>query len=282
VSAAVRDSLDWSGLMASALRDDDPGVRRAALTALSRSATAQDVGTALDAYHRAIRDSVADARSAALGAIAAAWRRDSVAFTDSGLTLLRALAPAAEPLLRQRVSSVTPLAHWRAALRPAPAVTATYQRVVRTVIIPSLRGSPPQLVIDTDRGPIRIELDGVQAPMTSDHLITLARRGYFRAIRFHRVVPAFVAQGGDPRGDGSGGPGVTIRDELNRSRYLRTTVGMALSGPDTGGSQFFLTLSPQPHLEGHYTVFGRVIRGAARMDSLVQGDAIRNITPEPE
>ena len=282
VSTAVRDSLDWSGLVATALRDDDPGVRRAALTSLSRSATARDVGTAVAAYQRAMNDSVADARGAALGVIVAAWRRDSLAFTDSSQAALRALAPAAEPSLRQRVLTVAPFAHWRAAPRDAPAVPAMYQRIVRTVITPTLRGSPPQLVIDTDRGPIRIELDGVLAPMTSEHLSTLARRGYFRALRFHRVVPAFVAQGGDPRGDGSGGPGVTIRDELNRSRYLRTAVGMALSGPDTGGSQFFLTLSPQPHLEGHYTVFGRVTRGAANMDALVQGDVIRNITPEPE
>jgi cyclophilin family peptidyl-prolyl cis-trans isomerase len=118
--------------------------------------------------------------------------------------------------------------------------------------------------------------------MTAFHLSALARRDYFRGQRFHRVVPAFVVQGGDPRGDGSGGPGVAIRDELNRLRYLRGAVGMALSGPDTGGSQFFLTLAPQPHLDGHYTVFGRVIRGAAVMDAIAQGDALRTISSLPQ
>jgi cyclophilin family peptidyl-prolyl cis-trans isomerase len=88
------------------------------------------------------------------------------------------------------------------------------------------------------------------------------------------VVPGFVAQDGDPRGDGNGGPGYAIRDELNRRRYARGAVGMALSGPDTGGSQYFLTLSPQPHLDGHYTVFARVVGGLEVMDALVQGDRI--------
>ena len=147
--------------------------------------------------------------------------------------------------------------------------------------MPSLAGRAPLLVLDTDRGTIRIHLDGVHAPMTADHLSALARRGYFTGLRFHRVVPAFVAQGGDPRGDGSGGPGFAIRDELNRSPYRRASVGMALSGPDTGGSQFFLTLAPQPHLEGHYTVFGQVVAGLASMDALVQGDALRTMTPLP-
>jgi cyclophilin family peptidyl-prolyl cis-trans isomerase len=88
------------------------------------------------------------------------------------------------------------------------------------------------------------------------------------------VVPGFVAQDGDPRGDGSGGPGYAIRDELNRRRYHRGAVGMALSGPNTGGSQHFITLTPQPHLDGHYTVFGRVVSGFEAVDRLVQGDRL--------
>ena len=92
------------------------------------------------------------------------------------------------------------------------------------------------------------------------------------------MVPNFVVQGGDPRGDGSGGPGHAIRDELNRRRYLRGTLGMALSGPDTGGSQFFIAHSPQPHLDGGYTVFGQVIGGADVLDRIVQGDRIVRIT----
>jgi cyclophilin family peptidyl-prolyl cis-trans isomerase len=279
VSATVRDSLGWSTLVTDALRDDDPAVRRAALAALARSAKAADAVTAVDAYQRAARDAVPDARAAALSLIAAAWRRDSTAFTDSINESLRALPAPPEPMLRDRVASVAALSHWRRAPLSAPAAESTYLRIVREVIEPSLRGRAPRLTLDTDRGTVRIALDGVQAPMTSDHLLSLARRGYFRALRFHRVVPAFVAQVGDPRGDGSGGPGVSIRDELNRTPYRRSAVGMALAGPDTGGSQFFLTLSAQPHLDGHYTVFGQVTRGGASMDSLVQGDALRNVLP---
>ncbi|HWJ23595.1 MAG TPA: peptidylprolyl isomerase, partial [Gemmatimonadaceae bacterium] len=124
---------------------------------------------------------------------------------------------------------------------------------------------------------ITVELFGADAPLTVLNFTTLARRGFLRDTRFHRVVPNFVAQDGDPRGDGNGGPGYTIRDELNRRRYDRGAVGMALSGPDTGGSQYFLTLSPQPHLDGHYTLFGRVVAGFDAMDRLVQGDRILEV-----
>jgi len=109
-------------------------------------------------------------------------------------------------------------------------------------------------------------------------LSDVARRGYYKGLAFHRVVPSFVAQDGDPRGDGSGGPGYAIRDELNRRWYDRGAVGMALSGPDTGGSQYFLAHSRQPHLDGHYTVFGHVIAGFDVLDALVQGGRILSIT----
>ncbi|MDZ7630964.1 MAG: peptidylprolyl isomerase [Gemmatimonadaceae bacterium] len=280
--AAVRDTEPFRSLVVSAGIDDDIGVRRAALGLVSRAASAADAAMAVAAYVRAIRDSSRDARDAALTVVASAWRRDSTAFPDSVVAALRALDPSPDPLLREHARGVTPLAHWSAVAAAGPAVRSDYERIVREVIVPALRGRAPMLTLLTDRGPIRITLDGVQTPMTADHLSRLARRGYFRDLRFHRVVPAFVAQGGDPRGDGSGGPGFAIRDELNRAAYERGAVGMALSGPDTGGSQFFLTLAPQHHLDGHYTVFGRVTAGFQSMDALVQGDAIRNIIPSPE
>ena len=91
---------------------------------------------------------------------------------------------------------------------------------------------------------IEIHLDVVETPLTTQAFMDLARRGFYDGLSFHRVVPGFVIQGGDPRGDGNGGPGYTMRCELGRSAYGRGTVGMALSGKDTGGSQFFITLAP--------------------------------------
>jgi Peptidyl-prolyl cis-trans isomerase (rotamase) - cyclophilin family len=115
------------------------------------------------------------------------------------------------------------------------------------------------------------------APLTVYNFIPLARHGYFHGRSFHRVVPSFVVQVGDPRGEGNGGPGYAIRDELNRRRCLRGTLGMALSGPNTGGSQFFVTHSPQPHLDGGYTVFGQLVSGGPVLDRIVQGDRIVRI-----
>jgi cyclophilin family peptidyl-prolyl cis-trans isomerase len=131
--------------------------------------------------------------------------------------------------------------------------------------------------IVTERGTIVLQLLAREAPLTVQNFVTLARRGFYDGLRFHRVVPNFVVQDGDPRGDGNGGPGYAIRDELNPVRYERGVVGMALSGPDTGGSQYFITHSPQPHLDGHYTAFGRVVSGLDVLDALVQGDQIRRV-----
>ncbi len=151
-------------------------------------------------------------------------------------------------------------------------------------------GSPtvsPRAYIDTSKGAIEIALAVLDAPITTHNFARLAERGFFNGLRIHRVVPDFVVQDGDPRGDGNGGPGYTIRDELNDLPYLRGTVGMALSGPDTGGSQWFIAHSPQPHLDARYTVFGHVVAGMDVVDKLTQDDTIVRIrvwdgTPRPE
>ena len=94
-----------------------------------------------------------------------------------------------------------------------------------------------------------------------ENFLTLTGQGFYDNLIYHRVIFDFVIQGGDPRGDGWGGPGYSIRDEINRIRYGAGTVGMALSGPDTGGSQFFITLGPTPHLDNRHSVFGKVTKG---------------------
>jgi cyclophilin family peptidyl-prolyl cis-trans isomerase len=130
-------------------------------------------------------------------------------------------------------------------------------------------------VFTTSKGNFTIDLLAEDAPLTVDNFIKLARSGYFNGLEVHRVVTNFVMQDGDPRGDGNGGPGWTIRCEINSIQYERGAVGMALSGKDTGGSQWFVTHSPQPHLDGGYTVFGRVNEtGMKVVDNIVRGDKI--------
>lgn len=131
---------------------------------------------------------------------------------------------------------------------------------------------------DDRKGEFTIEFAPEDAPLTVDNFIKLARSNYFNGLAVHRVVPNFVMQDGDPRGDGNGGPGWEIRCEINMLPYERGAVGMALSGKDTGGSQWFVTHSPQPHLDGGYTVFGKVNESDMKIvDSIVRGDKILSV-----
>ncbi|HET8781633.1 MAG TPA: peptidylprolyl isomerase, partial [Pyrinomonadaceae bacterium] len=133
-------------------------------------------------------------------------------------------------------------------------------------------------VVTTTKGSFTMELLPEAAPLTVDNFVQLAQRSFFNGITIHRVVPNFVIQDGDPRGDGNGGPpNHQIRCEINEVLYDRAAVGMALSGKDTGGSQWFVTHSPQPHLDGGYTVFGRVVAGMNVVDNIIRGDVIRSI-----
>jgi cyclophilin family peptidyl-prolyl cis-trans isomerase/HEAT repeat protein len=129
-------------------------------------------------------------------------------------------------------------------------------------------------VLHTSAGDIEWSFYSAEAPQTVRNFVTLAARGYFDGLALHRVVPNFVIQDGDPTGTGSGGPGYTIRCEYNRLRYEAGMVGMALSGKDTGGSQWFITHSPQLHLDGRYTIFAHVVRGMDVVGRLVQGDRV--------
>lgn len=135
----------------------------------------------------------------------------------------------------------------------------------------------PRAFLKTAHGTIEIHLDVVEAPLSSASFVELARRGFYDGLAFHRVVPNFVIQGGCPRGDGNGGPGHTLRCEIGQTPYGRGAVGMPLSGKDTGGSQFFITHAPAPHLDGSYTVFGRVASGMGVVDKIQPGDVIERV-----
>jgi cyclophilin family peptidyl-prolyl cis-trans isomerase len=171
------------------------------------------------------------------------------------------------------LTKLDPSGDHRAGIRPVPgSPIAPYTDP--QLIAPA---TSPHVFIDTERGTIEFELAVLDAPQTSRSFIALARKGFFNGLQVHRVVANFVMQDGDPRGDGEGGPGYTIRDEFNERPYLRGTVGMALSWKDTGGSQFFITHSPQPHLDGQYTAFGHVVNGMDVVDRVRAGDTIRSI-----
>ena len=137
-------------------------------------------------------------------------------------------------------------------------------------------GPRPRLVLDTDRGRVVVELDAESAPQTVQTIAVAAASGRYDGVPFHRVVSNFVVQGGDYfRRDGYGGPAVPIRSEFTRLRFAAGTAGIASAGKDTEGVQFFVTHSPQPHLDGHYTAFGRVVAGQEVIDRLLQGDLVR-------
>ncbi len=151
-------------------------------------------------------------------------------------------------------------------------IRADYVRAV------SRKNGTVKAFFTTEKGNFTIDLTPEDAPLTVDNFIKLAKSKYFDGLAIHRVVPNFVMQDGDPRGDGNGGPGWSIRCEINMLSFERGAVGMALSGKDTGGSQWFATHSPQPHLDGGYTVFGRVNEIDMKVvDSIVRGDKILSV-----
>ncbi|MBU0982794.1 MAG: peptidylprolyl isomerase [candidate division Zixibacteria bacterium] len=157
----------------------------------------------------------------------------------------------------------------------APAGTRYSERKVERALLKYVQN--PSATIITEKGEIELRLLFDIAPLTVMNFIELADDGFYDGLVFHRVVPNFVVQGGDPRGDGWGGPPYFIRCEYSDRPYKSGTVGIATSGKDTGGSQFFITHSPQPHLNARYTVFGQVLTGMDVANELVQGDVIQRI-----
>ena len=150
--------------------------------------------------------------------------------------------------------------------------------------------SPPPMTIDpkknytatmeTSKGTIEIELFAKDAPKTVNNFVFLARDGFYDGVTFHRVIPNFMIQGGDPTGSGRGGPGYKFEDEVrtNPNKHGTGSLSMANAGPNTNGSQFFITHSPQPHLDGKHTVFGKVTSGMDVVNAIRQGDVITSVT----
>ena len=134
---------------------------------------------------------------------------------------------------------------------------------------------------DTDRGPVRVELYPEKAPLTVANFVNLAKRGFYDGLNFHRVIKDFMVQGGCPQGTGTGGPGYKFEDEANNGvRHERGVLSMANAGPNTNGSQFFITHVATPWLDGKHTVFGKVVDGIDVVDKVAQGDKIKSVKIE--
>ena len=266
------DSLDTARRM---LEHPDFAVRAAAAEGIAALKASGQSDVLAAAYERSLRDVDLDARLAVVAALAT--QKDARA-----LETLRAAA-ASDPsrVVRERAGTAlraqgqeAPWAGrepvWRPALDYREAM-AVYDPP------PDAKLYSPRAILHTRYGRIEIHLDVVETPLTTANFIDLARRGFFDGLTFHRVVPGFVIQGGDPRADGNGGPGYNIRCEVGERPYGRGAVGMALSGKDTGGSQFFIAHSPQPHLDGAYTLFGWVAEGMDVVDKIRPGDVIERV-----
>jgi len=247
-------------------------LRSAAATALADIKAVSAAPSLAAAYRAAAADPEYGARAAILAALSRLDRQAARPLLEEALRdpdwAVRVRAAA---LLKEQGAASLQTA---AAMRPAIAGRDVTAPEWQLAVMPRYA---PLAYIETTKGTIEIELAITDAPLTVRNFVTLARRGFFNGRTVHRVVRDFVIQDGDPRGDGEGGPGYTIRDEVNQRPYLRGTVGMALDWKDTGGSQFFITHSPQPHLDARYTVFGEVVSGMEVVDRLSTTDVIQRV-----
>jgi cyclophilin family peptidyl-prolyl cis-trans isomerase/HEAT repeat protein len=271
LNSLVRLKAPDAGTIALAqLKEPDYVVRATAARIIGELKPEGGVEALRNAWTLAGADAAMDARAAILSAVAEYGR-------DAALPLLKEAINDKDWAVRVHVltllTKLDPSADYQNAIRPVPGQpSAPYDSV--DLIGPTYS---PHVFIETAKGTIEFELAVLDAPQTAWNFMTLARKGFFNGLQIHRVVSNFVVQDGDPRGDGEGGPGYTIRDELNERPFLRGTVGMALSWKDTGGSQFFITHSPQPHLDARYTAFGTVVNGMDVVDRIQQGDTIQRV-----
>jgi peptidylprolyl isomerase/peptidyl-prolyl cis-trans isomerase B (cyclophilin B) len=248
--------------------DPDPAVRTAALNHLDEAGVAGGLDELLDLAERWRSDEMPDARAAALTAALAA-----AADNDQRAAVIRRATEDADPAVGILVIN---------AARSMGLPARSHEREPRHnrryyLDLVEWMQERHWLDVVTDRGTIRIRLESLEAPITSREVYDLAAAGFYDGLTFHRVVPNFVVQGGDPRGDGWGGAGFVLPDEPAFRPFDTGRAGIATSGPNTGGGQFFITLAPADHLVGHYTNFGEVVAGRDVLPRIRVGDRIRRI-----
>ena len=263
---------DAADVLLEHLESDDVVVRKTAASLLGELGVQRAIKSLAMAYENSRSDPSYLGRAAIVDALARIG--GSVALQ----TLQLALEDpdwAVRVRVAEHMANVGELEGSAARIRPAPVRMSTEFYSSPELVAPSVS---PHVFIETDQGTIQIELAVNEAPLTSDNFMVLARSGFYDGLLVHRVVPNYVVQSGDPRSDSEGGPGHTIRDELSLLPVMRGSVGMALDWADTGGSQFFIATSPQPQLNGRYTLFGKVIAGMEVVDQLDRGDVIRRVS----
>ena len=271
---------EFAALAREALADEDLAVRATVLARLQKNPVLE-MDALLDALRAGARDRMPTARIAAVAALGVRGlevpqERDAI------LAALEQLGAHHERLVRLAAAEALLLIDgepFSVGSRKSQRDMATWREIVLQT------SGAPRLEVVTDRGTFTVELACSEAPLHCLNFLQLARQGFYDDLVFHRVNPGIAVHTGDPRGDGWGGPGYTLRDEKNLLRFRRGVLGMALdgseagvaNGSDTGGSRFFITLSEQPRLDGTYTAFGRVVSGIETVDKLLQGDRILQV-----
>ena len=255
-------------LLRELLRDEDWAVRTAAAEGLTEIGTAGSFDTLAECLQTHKNFALPEEKRSILRALFKLDQGRAVPFLQEAITSTQPAAAAlAKELLTDVGAEIPP---------PSPPDDECYPADFGKLL------GNPKISIMTGRGRIEIELFGDEAPVVTANFLKLIGNHYYTGLTFHSVIPDFVVQGGDPRGDGWGGPGYAIRDQINRRKFIRGTVGLANAGLDTGGSQFFICLSPQTHLDGRYTAFGQVVKGVGALDRLAEGDLIEDIIVTPQ
>jgi cyclophilin family peptidyl-prolyl cis-trans isomerase/HEAT repeat protein len=270
---AVRENRP---IVNSALTDADPGIRAAAVDALSKLEDAAGAASVLPLLEEAVEKSRSEpAPDVAIAVIGACEKRKN---DPAAAALVESIARGAKVLPARLARRALVTTFGRAGdAYPTPEYQTGKSHADYVALLAQAH-RPWRAAVETAAGVFTMRLAGEDAPLTVMNFVKLAKARYFDGVRIHRVVPNFVLQDGDPTATGNGGPGYEIRDELNTLEYRRGTVGMALSGPDTGGSQWFVTHSPQPHLNSLYTIFGQVADGQAVVERIGQGERIVRVT----
>jgi cyclophilin family peptidyl-prolyl cis-trans isomerase/HEAT repeat protein len=252
------DTDDAWALVIESLGSDKLSVRAAAVEIAAERKKPQVASALMDAYRHSMNREWIEVREMIVDALGRQPKTP-----DIGAFLQQVLGSDPAPSVRTKASQALGLA------RSVPA-----SKIDRPDLLSRTPAPGTHVVLETEKGEIEIELFVQDAPVHAANFVELVEKGHYNGLLFHRVVSNFVIQGGDPRGDGFGDAGYSIRDEINPIPFERGTVGMPKAGKDTGGCQFFITHVPTPHLDGRYTVFGKVIRGLDVVDKIEVGDRI--------